>query len=125
MLTETQLDWEEMKGRRGSLTHSQLKVNAFNAAYLGSFEEKALVSSVVLCGNFLALKFAKENYGLPLSLMEMGSIVLIPTLWRFNICHASFYRYAVMCPFQAAADYIEILTDTAYLIGAAFLLAAL
>lgn len=57
VLTETQLDWGEMKGQRGSLTHSQLKANAFNAAYLRSFEEKALVSSVVLCGNFLALKF--------------------------------------------------------------------
>lgn len=57
--------------------------------------------------------------------MEMGSIVLIPTLWRFNIHCVSFCRYTVMCPFQAAADYIEILTDTSYLIGAAFPLAAL
>lgn len=56
--------------------------------------------------------------------MEMGSIVLIPMLGRFNIRHASFCRYTVMCPFQAAANYIEILTDTSYLIGAAFLLAA-
>ena len=61
----------------------------------------------------------------PLLRMEMGSIVLIPTLWRFNIRHTSFRRYTVMCPFQAAADYIEILTDTSYLIGAAFPLAAL
>lgn len=57
--------------------------------------------------------------------MEMGSIVLIPTPWRFNICHASFCTYAVMCPFQVAADYTEILTNTAYLIGAASSLAAL
>jgi len=58
VLTETQLDWEEMKGQSRSLTHSQLKMNVFNAAYLRSFEEKALMSSVALGSNFLALKFA-------------------------------------------------------------------
>jgi len=34
VLTETQLDWGEMKGQRGNLTHSQLKAKPFNAAYL-------------------------------------------------------------------------------------------
>lgn len=55
-----------MKGQRGSLTRSQLKANAFNAANLRGFEEEALVSSVVLCGKFLALKFVWENYEFPI-----------------------------------------------------------
>lgn len=55
-----------MKGQRESLTQSQLKENAFNAADLRSFEEGALVSSVVLCGNFLALKFVWENDEFPI-----------------------------------------------------------
>lgn len=66
MLAEAQLDWGEMKGQRGSLTQRQLKANAFNAANLRGFEEEAPVSSVVLCGNFLALKFVWENDGFPI-----------------------------------------------------------
>lgn len=54
-----------MKGQRGSWTQSQLKASAFNAARLRCFEE-ALVSSVVLRGNFLALKFVWENYEFPI-----------------------------------------------------------